>query len=79
MSTAIPFTQPHQKNLRRTAQHAATGNRIHYERRQPEQITLDRLVQQHIETFFTQVEAETGSGLPSFVKDEFDAFLECGV
>lgn len=26
-----------------------------------------------------QVEAETESGLPDFVKDEFDAFLECGI
>ena len=38
-----------------------------------------RLVQEHIETFFAQVETETGSGLPDFVKDEFDAFLECGI
>jgi len=29
--------------------------------------------------FFAQVEAETGSDLPDFVKDEFDVFLECGV
>jgi hypothetical protein len=36
-------------------------------------------VQEHIETFFAQVETETGSGLPDFVKDEFDAFLECGI
>ena len=26
-----------------------------------------------------QVEAATGTGLAKFVKDEFDAFLECGV
>jgi ribosomal protein S27E len=26
-----------------------------------------------------QVEAETGASLPEFVKDEFDAFLECGI
>ncbi len=25
------------------------------------------------------VEAETGSGLPDFVKDEFEAFFECGI
>jgi hypothetical protein len=25
------------------------------------------------------VEAATGTGLPKFVKDEFDAFLECGI
>ncbi|WP_218132308.1 transposase zinc-binding domain-containing protein [Nitrosomonas sp. Nm33] len=37
------------------------------------------MVQEHIETFFAQVETETGLGLPDFVKDEFDAFLECGI
>ena len=26
-----------------------------------------------------QVETETGASLPGFVKDEFDAFLECGI
>ncbi|MDP1557777.1 MAG: transposase zinc-binding domain-containing protein [Nitrosomonas sp.] len=36
-------------------------------------------MQEHIETFFAQVELVTGSGLPDFVKEEFDAFLECGV
>jgi hypothetical protein len=36
-------------------------------------------VQENVETFFAQVETETGSGLPDFVKDEFDAFLECGI
>jgi hypothetical protein len=28
---------------------------------------------------FAQVETARGSGLPKFVKDEFDAFLECGI
>jgi len=37
------------------------------------------VVQEHLETFFAQVEAETGASLPDFVKDEFDAFLECGI
>ena len=27
----------------------------------------------------TAAEAEAGAGLPQFVKDEFDAFLECGI
>jgi hypothetical protein len=67
------------ENLHQSAQHAATaGNRIHYERHRPEETVLSQLVQENIETFFAQVETETGSGLPDFVKDEFDAFLECG-
>ena len=40
---------------------------------------LDRLVQQHAATFFAQAEDAAGADLPQFVKDEFDAFLECGI
>ena len=50
---------------------------VYYERHRPEQTTLYRLVQQHAATFIEQVEA--GADLPQFVKDEFDAFLECGI
>ena len=50
-----------------------------YERRRPEETVLYQLVQEHVETFFAQVEAETGAGLPDFVKAEFEAFLECGI
>ena len=58
---------------------APTAKPVHYARRRPEQTTLYQLVQEHVETFFAQVEAETATGLPDFVKDEFDAFLECGI
>ena len=37
-----------------------------------------QVVQEYVESFLAQVEAQTGAGLPQFVKDEFDAFLECG-
>ncbi len=52
---------------------------VHYERRRPEETILYQLIQENLETFFAQVEAETGTGLPDFVKDEFEAFLECGL
>jgi hypothetical protein len=52
---------------------------VHYQRRRPEQTTLYQLVQEHANTFFAQVERETGAGLPEFVKDEFEALLECGI
>ncbi len=35
--------------------------------------------QEHAQTFFAHVQAETGASLPEFVKEEFDAFLECGI
>jgi transposase InsO family protein len=37
------------------------------------------LVQQHAASFIAHAEASTGSELPRFIKDEFDAFLECGI
>ena len=58
---------------------AQAGHCVHYERRRPEETVLYQLVQEHAESFFAQVEAETGMGLPEFVKAEFEAFLECGV
>ena len=60
-------------------QPAPAGRRIHYERRRPEDTVLYQLVQEHLETFLAQVEAETGSALPAFVQAEFDAFLQCGI
>ena len=57
------------------AQLAPAGNPVHYERRRPEETTLYRLVQEHAESFFAYVEAETGASLPEFVKEEFDAML----
>ena len=61
------------------AQRAAAGNAVHYERRRPEETALYQLVQEHAESFSAHIEAETGANLPQFVKDEFDAFLDCGI
>ena len=36
-------------------------------------------MQQHAATFFEQAEAAAGADLPQFVRDEFDAFLDCGI
>ena len=36
-------------------------------------------MQQHAATFFEQAESAVGADLQQFVKDEFDAFLECGI
>ena len=50
------------------------------ERRRPEQTPLHQLVRQHDETFVAEVgNASGGVGLPQFVKDEFDAYLDCGI
>ena len=36
-------------------------------------------MQQHAAIFFDQAEAAACADLPQFVKDEFDAFLKCGI
>ena len=63
----------------RQPQRASDGVPIHFERHRPEDTTLYRLVQQHASSFIAHTEASTGADLPQFVKDEFDAFLECGI
>ena len=60
-------------------QRAPDGAPVHYERHRPEQTTLYRLVQQHAASFIAHTEAGTGSELPRFIKDEAEAFLECGI
>ena len=63
----------------RPPQRAPDGAPLHYERPRPEQTTLYRLVQQHAATFFAEAAVAAGADLPQFIKDEFDAFLECGI
>ena len=36
-------------------------------------------VQQHAQSFFALSEVAAGARLPQFVRDEFDAFLECSI
>ncbi len=64
---------------RKPALRAEAATTVHYERRRPEATTLYRVVREHLETFLAQVEAGAAASLPQFVKDEFDAFLECGI
>jgi len=68
-----------QANARQTARAHCDGAPVHDARHRPEQTKLYRLVQQHAATFFAQTEQTTGADLAKFVKDEFDAFLECGI
>jgi hypothetical protein len=56
------------------ALHEAVANLTRYEHCRPEQTPLYRLVQLHYETFAAAV-----VGLPQYIKDEFEAYLECGI
>ena len=59
---------------------AAAANPARYQRHRPEETTLYRVVQAHLDTFLAGVDIDTGvAGLPTFVTDEFDAFLACGI
>ena len=68
-----------QANACPTSRAHCDGAPVDYERHRPEQTALYRLVLQHAQSFFAQTEAATGAGLPQFVKDEFDPYLECGI
>ena len=50
---------------------------VHYKRQRPDRTTLHRLVSSTPRPSFAQAAAATAANLPQFVKDEFDAFLEC--
>ena len=63
----------------RQPRRAPDGAPAHYERRHPDQTAPYGLVQQLVATFFAQAEDAAGADSPPFVKDEFDAFLECGI
>ncbi len=66
--------------MRAATQRATAASAARYERRCPEQTPLYRLVREHYATFAAEVDnASGGHGLPQFVKDEFDAYLECGI
>jgi len=52
---------------------------VHYRRQLPEQTGLYQLVQDHVESFYAQVEAQTGHCLLTYVKSKFNAFLDCGI
>lgn len=62
----------------RQPQRAPDGAPVRYEHQRPEQTTLYRLVQQHAASFTADTEVSTGSELPLFIKDEFDAFVNGG-
>ena len=60
-------------------QPAQAGARFCYERHRPDETTLYRVVLEELGTFLAQVEAQTGSDLPQFIQDEFEAYLQCGI
>ena len=80
MDKAVPFLgADSDTSLYLAYQPAPAGKGVHYERRRPEDTVLYQVVQEHLDTFLAQVEAETGSALPAFVQAEFEAFLQYGI
>lgn len=63
---------------RQTPAYRHTPSGAAYVRRQPETTLLYQTVQRHWLQFLADIEAEGGE-LPSFVKDEFEAYFRCGV
>jgi hypothetical protein len=56
----------------------AARPRSSYQRWTPEQTSLYRAVQEHLDTFLAQAES-AGARVPAFVKREFAAYLKCGI
>jgi hypothetical protein len=58
--------------------HAPARGAVAYQRHLPEATLLYRIVQEHWLDFLAEI--ETGGGqLPAFVRDEFAAYLRCGI
>ena len=58
--------------------HAPAEGAAIYQRRLPETTLLYRTVQGHWLDFLAEIEAGGGE-LPAFVRDEFAAYLRCGI
>jgi hypothetical protein len=59
--------------------HAAATGHYTYQRHEPEDSVLYKIVQENLATFLNLVEEETGHPLPDFVVKEFDEYLKCGI
>ena len=51
-----------------------------YRRRKPEESLLYRVVQENLETFFELAAHRSGGkGLPTYVRQEFERYMDCGI
>jgi hypothetical protein len=51
-----------------------------YRRRRPEETVLYEVVQEHLATFLELLELRSGGkGLPAYVRQEFERYLDCGI
>ena len=57
-----------------------TGFGLSYRRHEPEKSELYEVVAEHWNTFMADAERDSeGRGIPSYVKEEFEAYLKCGI
>ena len=58
----------------------ATSGKFTYVRHEPEKTLLYQVMQEHLETWLAERQADTArSRLPSFVEKELRAFMQCGI
>lgn len=51
-----------------------------YQPRDPSGTILYQVVAEYLETFLAGIDADpTAKGLPAYVRDEFQAYLKCGI
>ena len=68
-------TQPRPDPTRKAVLESAQRR---YARHRPEESLLYAIVEQHADAFFEHL-GERDAMLPGFVRDEFDAYLRCGM
>ena len=51
-----------------------------YQPRDPSSTILYQVVAEYLETFLASIDTDpTAKGLPTYVRDEFQAYLKCGI
>ena len=58
---------------------ACVARQYSYERRRPESTTLHQVVRENLLTLYAAVEQGFAAALPSFVRDELEGYVACGV
>jgi len=73
-------TVPARRMLSAQAMPGGCATTATYQARQPAHTVLYRTVEAHLETFLAHTAGDAErSGLPGFVKREFEAYLRCGI
>jgi hypothetical protein len=57
----------------------ASARAFAYQRRTPETSLLYEAIRKNLKTFLSELDGESGAGLPRFVASDFERYLRCGI